>query len=388
MTTASEQLIHATRDLILNLMELSPLELAVNSALSLGVVGVAVLAAHLVRAALRRAASVLPGPSDAEKHVRTRRVARFTVTVFDGALVLAAVYVVCRIWGFDVGAWMSRGLGERLVRSLLRIAFLIVISFAAMEIAGLLINQLVGRLLENATRRRQKAQLNTLAPLMRGVAQTAIIIIGALMVMSEIGVQIGPLLAGAGVVGIAVGFGAQTLVKDFITGVFLLAEDIVAVGDVVNIGGFGGLVEQMTLRTIRLRDFDGTLHVFPYSEAQVVHNLTKSFSYYVFNLQISYDSDIDKAIEVMRDTGAKLMADPAYSEFIMEPIEVVGVDSLADSGVVIKARIKTRPIQQWNVGREYNKRIKQAFDANGIEIPYPHLKLVAAPAPQPPPTTL
>jgi small conductance mechanosensitive channel len=209
-----------------------------------------------------------------------------------------------------------------------------------------------------------------------GVARTAIIVIGAMMLLSQGGVKIGPLLAGAGVVGVAVGFGAQTLVKDFLTGVFLIVEDIVAVGDVVRIREHGGLVEQMTVRTIRLRDFDGTLHVFPYGEAQVIHNLTKTFSFYVFDLQISYESDIDAALDIMRRTGAELMADPAFASMIMEPIEVVGVDALGDSGITLKARIKTLPREQWTVGREYNRRIKMAFDAAGVSIPYPHLQVV------------
>jgi small conductance mechanosensitive channel len=379
MTTASEQIIAAFYAAWAHLAGLSALELAVNSGLSIAVVGLAFGLGRLAKAALHRGASILPGRADAEKHVRTRRVARFTRSVFATALVLGAAYLILGIWGLDVAAWMSRGLGEQLVRSILRVTLLVVLAFAAIEIGGLLINQLVGRLARNSTATRRRAQLNTLAPLLRGVIQTVIVLIVVLMLFSEIGVQIGPLLAGAGVVGLAVGFGAQTLVKDFLTGVFLLMEDIVAVGDVVNIGGFGGLVEEMTLRTIRLRDFDGTLHVFPYSEAQVVHNLTKTFSYYVFNLQISYESDIDQATEVMRRTGEELKADPAFADMILEPIEVVGVDALADSGVVVKARIKTLPSKQWSVGREYNRRIKQAFDANGIEIPYPHVKMMVSP---------
>lgn len=382
MTTASEQLISAAHDLWNGLIALTPVEIAMNSGMTLVVIGAAWLVARVVKAALRRGAKILPGPADAEKHVRTRRVARFTVSVVDAALALGAAYLILGVWGFDVGAWMSRGLGEQLVRSLFRVTFLIVVVFAALEVAGLLINQLVNRLSEAAGETRRGAQINTLAPLLRGVAQTAIVLIGVLMVFSEVGLQIGPLLAGAGVVGLAVGFGAQTLVKDFLTGVFLLVEDIVAVGDIVSIGGSTGLVEEMTLRTIRLRDFDGTLHVFPYGEAQVVHNLTKTFSFYVFNLQVSYESDIDKAIQLMHEVGAELMEDPDYTGLILEPIEVSGVDELADSGVVIKARIKTVPIKQWTVGREYNRRIKRAFDANGVEIPYPHMRLVTAPQPE------
>jgi small conductance mechanosensitive channel len=139
----------------------------------------------------------------------------------------------------------------------------------------------------------------------------------------------------------------------------------------------------MSLRTIKLRDFDGTLHVIPYGEAQTIHNLTKGFSYYVFDLSISYSSDIARALDLMKLTGDEMLGDPQFGPLILEPIEVVGVDQLADSGVKLKARIKTQPIKQWAVGREYLKRIKLAFDANAIEIPFPHLKLVPPDAPIP-----
>lgn len=374
--TASENIIQAVSNLWLHLTALEPMELGVNIGLSLLIVAVAAGISHAARFGLRRAARALPGPSDAEKHVRTRRVARFTWTVFQVVLTAGAIFAVAAVWGFDIAAWLSRGVGEQVFQSSLRIAVILILAFAAIELSGLLIHRLLGGLAKDATDLRRAGQINTLAPVLRGVSQTAIVIIGAMMLLSETGVKIGPLLAGAGVVGVAIGFGAQTLVKDFLTGIFLIAEDIVAVGDIVRIGDSGGLVEEMTVRTIRLRDFDGTLHVFPYSEAQVIHNLTKTFSCYVFNLQISYGSDIDRALRIMEAVGAEMLKDPDYAEKMLEPIEVVGVDALGDSGVVLKARIKTAPIQQWSVGREYNRRIKLAFDAEGIEIPFPHVKLV------------
>lgn len=374
--TASENIIQAVSNLWLHLTALEPLELGVNIGLSLLIVAAAAGISQAARFGLRRAAQALPGPSDAEKHVRTRRVARLTWTVFQAVLTVAAIFGVAGVWGFDIAAWLSRGVGEQVFQSSLRIAVILILAFAAIELSGLLIHRLLGGLAKDATDLRRAGQINTLAPVLRGVSQTAIVIIGAMMLLSETGVKIGPLLAGAGVVGVAIGFGAQTLVKDFLTGIFLIAEDIVAVGDIVRIGDSGGLVEEMTVRTIRLRDFDGTLHVFPYSEAQVIHNLTKTFSCYVFNLQISYGSDIDRALQIMEAVGAEMLKDPDYADKILEPLEVVGVDALGDSGVVLKARIKTAPIQQWTVGREYNRRIKLAFDAEGIEIPFPHVKLV------------
>lgn len=374
--TASERLFQGLGLFWTHVGALGPMELGTNIALSLAIVAAAALAGRVIRVLLRRAAQVIPGPSDAEKHVRTRRVTRFTWAVVETGLWVAVFCAVAGVWGFDVAGWLSRGLGERLVHGAIRMGVVLVLTFAAIELSVLLIHRLVGGLAQDCVEPRRARQLNTLEPVLSGVARSVIIAVGAMMLLSQAGVKIGPLLAGAGVVGVAVGFGAQTLVKDFLTGVFLIIEDIVAIGDVVRIGDCGGLVEEMTVRTIRLRDFDGTLHVFPYGEAQVIHNLTKTFSFYVFDLQVSYDSDIDRALEIMRATGSELMADKAFAGLILEPIEVVGVDALGDSGITLKARIKTLPREQWNVGREYNRRIKLAFDAAGISIPYPHLQVV------------
>ncbi|MDP3382811.1 MAG: mechanosensitive ion channel family protein, partial [Phenylobacterium sp.] len=188
-----------------------------------------------------------------------------------------------------------------------------------------------------------------------------------------------------GEIGLAIGFGAQTLVKDFLTGIFLISEDIVAVGDVVEIAGSSGVVEQMTIRTLRLRALDGTLHVLPYGEAQIIHNMTKVFSYHVVELGVSYESDIDKAFEVMAEVVEEMRADPDLGPKILEPLEVMDVSALADSGVVLRGRIKTPPGAQWGVGRAFNRRIKQAWDAAGVEIPYPHMHLVMPQPTQAPP---
>jgi len=166
------------------------------------------------------------------------------------------------------------------------------------------------------------------------------------------------------------------LVKDFLTGIFLVLEDTVSIGDVIKIGEFGGVVEEMSLRTIKLRDFNGTLHVFPYSEAQVIHNRTKNFGYAVFELQVSYLSDIDKAIAVARETAETLAKDEKYEPLILAPAEVLGVDAITDNAVMIKGRIKTRPGDQWRVRREFNRRIKYAFDAAGVLFEHRHAPTV------------
>lgn len=374
--TASEQLLAWVAGLGEALRAMGPLGLTLNVAASAAIVVGGLALAWGLRRLMRLGVRRLPGPATAEKKVRETRALRFSSALFNLLVLAAGVVAVSGVWGFDVAAWLSQGLGRELAQTALRAGLVVLIAVLAIEASGYLINEAMERLVGGAEDPRRAAQLNTFGPLLRGVAQGAIGIVAALMLLGDLGVEIAPLLAGAGVVGIAVGFGAQTLVRDLLTGIFLLVEDIVAVGDIARIGDSGGQVEAMTLRTIRLRDFDGTLHVIPYGEAQIVHNLTKTFSYYVFNLQVSYASDIDKALRIMAKVGGDMQADPEFADRILEPIEVVGVDALGDSGVNLKARIKTLPIQQWSVGREYNRRIKKAFDAAGVEIPFPHLKLV------------
>lgn len=389
VSTASEQVILGFRESWNALLRLGPGALALNIALSALVILAAVGAGLLVRRLLKRGVRAMPGPADAEKTIRTRRVTQVTWAAFETGLVLAAFFALAAIWGFDILGWLTAGLGQQVVESVIRIAILAVATFAAAELATLLVNRLLARM---AARKeagvRREAQLNTIGPLLHGVARGVIIIIGLMMILAEVGLEIGPLLAGAGVIGLAIGFGAQTLVKDFLTGIFLISEDIVAVGDVVEIAGSSGVVEQMTIRTIRLRALDGTLHVLPYGEAQIIHNMTKVFSYHVIELGVSYESDIDKAFEVMAQVVEDMRADPDLSPRILEPLEVMDVSALADSGVVLRARIKTPPGAQWGVGRAFNRRIKTAWDAAGVEIPYPHMHLVmpqpaqAAPRPE------
>lgn len=374
--TASQRIFLIYSQTWRQLSALSLTDIALNLGLTAAVAAVATLlciaASRLIRAAVRR----LPGDAIAEKTVLTARWARRFSALTRVALIVLATGLEAQVWGLDPWFWTSTALGQRVAETGTHLALLAATAFIAVEAAHYVIGHAMSHMASGAADPRRQAQLRTLDPLLRGLAQTGILVILVLMALSEVGVKVGPLLAGAGVVGIAVGFGAQSVVKDLLTGVFLIIEDIVSVGDVVRIGDSGGLVEGMTLRTIRLRDFDGTLHVFPYGEAQVVHNLTKSFSYCVFNLQVSYGSNLDRALSVMRDVGAGLQSDSAFRDKILEPIEVVGVDNLADSGVVLKARIKTQPIQQWVVGREYNRRIKLAFDREGIEIPFPHMQVV------------
>jgi small conductance mechanosensitive channel len=218
----------------------------------------------------------------------------------------------------------------------------------------------------------QLQRADTLTHVMRDIVRIVILFIGSMMILAEVGVDLKPLLAAAGIGGLAIGFGAQSLVKDIISGFFILLEDSVRVGDVVEIAGVGGLVEDVKLRTITLRDLSGNVHVVPAGAIDKVKNMTKIYSFYLFDVAVAYREDVDEVMALLQSIGEELQQDVAFREDILEPLEMLGVDQFADSAVIIKCRIKTKPIQQWRVGREMNRRIKKSFDAKGIEIPFPH----------------
>ncbi len=230
----------------------------------------------------------------------------------------------------------------------------------------------------------------TLGSLIRNVASALIGGIATLMILRELGVDIGPVLAGAGVVGLAVGFGAQTLVRDIISGFFLILEDQVRVGDAAAINGQAGLVEAINLRTIVLRDGEGTVHVFPNGAITTLANRSKDFSYYVIDLGISYREDPDRVTAVLREIGEEMQRDDRLGPLILAPIDVLGVNGFGEWAVMLQLRIKTVPLKQWEVGRELRRRILKVFEERGIEIPFPDrvvtMKVDRSNTPMVPPT--
>jgi small conductance mechanosensitive channel len=213
---------------------------------------------------------------------------------------------------------------------------------------------------------------DTLTHVVRDVARVVVMAVGSMMILSEVGVDLKPLLAAAGLSGLAIGFGAQSLVKDVISGFFILLEDSIRVGDVVEIAGVGGLVEDVALRTITLRDGAGNVHVIPNGTVDKVKNMSKDFAVYVFDVGVAYREDVDEVMALLKEIGADMQADPTYAADILAPLEMLGVDRFAESAVIIKSQMKTNPNQQWRIGREMNRRIKKTFDAKGIEMPFPH----------------
>lgn len=257
----------------------------------------------------------------------------------------------------------------------LHILLVIILTWIAVKI----IKKLSGRLIQLVAQQKDDGEfqkrMQTLGAMVRYVLLFAVIAVAVMIVMKELGIDIGPVLAAAGIVGLAVGFGAQSLVKDIISGFFILLEDQIRVGDVVNIGDKGGLVEKVSLRTTVLRDLAGNVHYVPNGHINVVTNMTKDYSRYVFDIGIAYREDVDEVIKVIKGIDEELRSDPEFKDDILEPIEILGLDQFADSAVVIKARTTTLPIKQWKVGREFNRRLKKRFDELNIEIPFPHVTL-------------
>jgi moderate conductance mechanosensitive channel len=306
---------------------------------------------------------------------RTLRVARFLTFV----VVFLALGFPALDWaGVGPGVGLdSQGLGRWATRTGLRIVALVVLAFVIVRAVTAVILR-AERELDlgtglDALERRKRAQ--TIASLARRTLSAMIWACAVLIVLRELEVDITPVLAGAGIVGLAVGFGAQTLVRDVITGFFLIVEDQVRVGDVATVNGIGGLVEQINLRTIVLRDMEGVVHVVPNGEIKTLANRTKDFAYYVIDLDVDYDADVDSVFALVKEAGADLMADPAYAPSILEPVEVLGVDDFKASSVTLRIRIKTVPLKQWEVGRELRRRIKRVLDRAGVRLPFPQLQV-------------
>ena len=254
-------------------------------------------------------------------------------------------------------------------------ALIIALAFIGLRVVRMILKRGFHRLAGRTQDEEQRKKIETLGLIVRRAVTIGIIIIAAMTLLKEFGVDIGPILAGAGVLGVAVGFGAQHLVQDVISGFFILLDDQIRVNDVVRIADKSGLVERVSLRTTVLRDIAGNVHYVRNGQIGVVTNMTKDFSRYVFEVGVAYREDVDEVIGVIRAVDEQLRSEPEYRDDILEPIEVLGLDQFADSAVVIKARTKTRPMQQWRVGREFNRRLKKEFDARGIEIPFPHVTL-------------
>ncbi|HAM09795.1 MAG: potassium transporter KefA [Bacteroidetes bacterium GWE2_41_25] len=249
-------------------------------------------------------------------------------------------------------------------------------------IIAYLLNIILSRIISRAVRvavvpdiklslEAEKKREDTLIRIFNGVLRVIILLIALLMILQESGIEIAPLLAGAGIVGLAVGFGGQYLIRDLISGMFIILENQYRIGDVVNINATGGMVEDISLRMTTLRDLNGTVHHIPHGEIKMISNLSKRFSRVNLDIGIAYNSDLEKVIEVINRTGRELAEDPLFKEMIISPPKFLRVDEFADSAIIVKILGDTKPLKQWEISGEFRKRIKIAFDKEGIEIPFP-----------------
>lgn len=257
-----------------------------------------------------------------------------------------------------------------------RIVLILILTLIALKVTTILSSRLITLILKQKESDAEfKKRADTLGSLVRYGLKIGIIMLAVMMIMGELGIQIGPVLAAAGVLGLAVGFGARNLVEDVISGFFIFLENQIRVGDVVQVAGKAGFVEKVNLRMTILRDLTGTVHYVRNGQISIVSNMTKDFSCYVFDIGVAYREDVDDVINTIREVDESLREDPEFKHEILEPMEIFGLDQFADSALIIKARFKTLPLKQWHVAREFNRRLKIKFDEKDIEIPFPHRTL-------------
>ncbi|OGA07536.1 MAG: mechanosensitive ion channel protein MscS [Betaproteobacteria bacterium RIFCSPLOWO2_12_FULL_65_110] len=261
--------------------------------------------------------------------------------------------------------------------TLARVVLIAVVAWIALGVTRRLIRIFRTRITRAMDDPEQVKRVETLGRVFRYIAAVVILVIAITLILSELGIAVAPILGAAGVIGLAVGFGAQSLVKDYFAGFFILLENQIRQGDVVAIADKSGLVEEVTLRYVRLRDYDGNVHIVSNGLITTVTNMSRGFAQSVADVGVAYREDTDEAIGVMREVGAEMRADPLFGPKILDDLDVAGVDKWADSAVILRCRFKVRPLEQWNVRREFLRRLKKAFDARGIEIPFPHLTIYA-----------
>jgi small conductance mechanosensitive channel len=261
-----------------------------------------------------------------------------------------------------------------LVSSGLRVILILVGALVVVRLSAFITRRVEQAFQDNdpSTMSEREKQAATLGKVIRNIARILVWSVAVMMILKELEIDIGPILAGIGIMGLAVGFGAQSLVKDFLAGMFILVENQYNVGDVIEAAGAKGQVEKITLRATTLRDLQGNVHIIPNGTIEVVTNRTRQWSRFVLDIGVAYKENVDEVMRVLKEIGDELAADAEFASMITAPLEVLGVQDFADSAVIIRVMFTTQPVKQWTVGREFRRRVKNTFDAKGIEIPFPH----------------
>ncbi len=344
--------------------------LATASALTVAIFAAAKGLDEAARLVLTRAFRI--GPDAAKRYpgleARANRYLPALKGVISAIIVAFALVLALQSWGLPAFAFFREGRpGSRLVAGVTSVAITLTIALVIWEVANAAIQRNLAALPKDGAAARS-ARVRTLLPLARTALGVVLAVVVGLTTLAQIGVNIAPLLAGAGVIGLAIGFGSQTLVRDIITGVFLLLEDAVAVGDLITVGGLSGTVEQLSIRSIRLRALDGSVHIVPFSAVTTVTNQTRDFGYAVVDLSLDYTCDPDTAAAMLREIGADLREDERWAPSVLAPIEVMGVEKLTETAMVVRARVMTPPARRWAVGREINRRIKMLAEERGVRL--------------------
>ncbi|MBB2919576.1 mechanosensitive ion channel family protein [Cupriavidus alkaliphilus] len=335
---------------------------------------VAALLLTMVLGRSPKAGARAPRIRDRRRSAYLQRFGRFALALVRVLVWAVFVEMVMRVWGSSlVRLAESSAVGRHLTETAFRVTSTVLLAW----LVWLLIDTAIMQSLSPAHARAAQPSLRarTILPLVRNASFIGLLVLTVIAVLANLGVNVTPLLAGAGVVGLAIGFGAQSLVQDLITGLFIVVEDSIAIGDSIELPDHAGVVEAMTIRTVKLRDGRGALHTLPYSQIKAVKNLSRGYGYAVLSIGISYQSDLDQALELIRTTGAELARDHRYGRKLMSGLEILGLDRFDPSGPVVMAQIKTRPLMQAEITRAFNARLKRNFDASGIRMASPNLTI-------------
>jgi small conductance mechanosensitive channel len=343
------------------------------SLLTMVIIAAANLLANVLAALVDRAFAISADLRSQFPHLEARanRYLAIMRNVVRCVVVLGAALALGQAWGANTLTWLGSDVGRRIVSSTLLIATVIVGALIIWEQVSLSIERYLSKTDADGVTVTRSSRTRTLLPLLRHVIMMFLLVLVVLIVLSELGLNIAPLLAGAGVIGVAIGFGSQKLVQDVITGAFILFEDTIAIGDVVKIDDHAGVVEGMTIRTIRLRDGNGQVHTMPFSSIKTVTNMSRDFGCHLFEIGVAYREDVDQVMAAIRQLGDEMQSAPDIGRNILSAIEVFGIDRFTDRAVIIQGKLTTPPNKQWEVGREFNRRLKKRFDELGIEMPYP-----------------
>ncbi|WP_242597564.1 mechanosensitive ion channel family protein [Billgrantia antri] len=318
-----------------------------------------------------------------ERHSRRRRISEYRRRLerFGYALSHVVAWIVfaelsLQVWGGSLFGLGREGVaGVRIGQALMALGFTVLLAWLAWIFADTAIQRALLSSARSRGRRVNQARAQTITPMIRNVIFATIVLIAAIVGLANLGVNVTPLLAGAGVIGLAVGFGAQTLVQDLITGIFIIVEDSLAVDDFVQINGHMGTVEGLTLRTVRLRDLDGILHIITFSAIQSIHNMSRHFGIALMRIRIPHTMKIDDAISLMQETAQELRQDPMMRHYIWSPLEMQGIDRFDEGAAVLRMRFRTAPVMQWDVARAFNLLLKQRMEAQGLDLGMPRLSV-------------